>query len=526
MRGPYTFRDASCAPDAAQRGADTCGDTRALMDTVEHISLEAEAPNSGDARDLPVPTAGEASQRNHPKQIAPSPRIRRLHDFYLNQARRRGQGLGAANQGLCSSLGCQLLHTPHGASIAMADDDDGSSPEVYRRYDEKELSVVLKGHVKRLCQYFQSVTPNKDYAETIKHMVAKPRRLADSARSDSSCSTTNSVVPKPGGANSEKTDGKTMPTVGILDLAQHLASRRPDCKWPTGDEEALEFLENEHIAYDNAVMVMASEKRHGIARRVFNWKTAMKSMCTGTDLPDTPGSSVLEREDVVRVDIPLPLDPDMRDFMRKRGFVIGDDGMPITDGQETVEHDGVQFFVLPFGGAAAKSSEKHESDRETSSDLQVDLKTGAVRPDMHLDSDAVQVYDLRVNRVTTEPDISLSGDADDFEHAVQCDIGGNLFEKREESLEELAKSLFGRADRTTLDQIIDEIRKLMPDECEGRPGDDGDLSTERRERNAEGFEWFLDGTEGHQEPAAADPALEGLPEQFSWLRVAKEPHTD
>ncbi|GFE53264.1 diguanylate cyclase, putative [Babesia ovis] len=460
------------------------------------------------------------------------PKFRSFHDFYLTQGKQHNRDFLTVRPGYRASWQGQIRHTPNHLLQPKADDGSAKVPETYKRYDEKELSTVLKGHVKRLCEYFQNAVPNKNYTDTIKAMVAKtkPRRMVDSSRSDSSCSTTNSVKPQAELDFVERVNRVQAPAVGIIELAQHLASKRTNCKWPTTNHEALEFLEHEGIAYNNALMVMESARQGGAIKQVFNWKTAMKAMCTGGDMPDTPSSSLLERADLIRVDLPLPLDTEMRDFLRKRGFVIGENGMPIVDADEATEYDGVRFFVLPHCDSAREMSKRRTSNATDQGEVWADVKTGPVIPDISHDPDTLKIYDLQVNKVATEPDLVANFDEDEYDPATSLVNRKGFFDQRECSLDDFTNHIFGYADPQNLNKVIADIRRIMPEECDGKETNDDELLTDRREQNAEGFEWFLNPGEPVKNDISKvarnileEPATdidEDVIEQFSWMKTS------
>ncbi|CDR96870.1 hypothetical protein, conserved [Babesia bigemina] len=479
------------------------------METAKYPFARA-APSVASAQPV-VKRDGDIKQ---PKAGTTPLKFRSFQDFYLTQGKTHNRNFLTANKGERSPWKCQISHTPNNAVTSMAD-NDATLPGMYKTYNEEELSKALKGHVKRLCDYFQNGTPNKNYTNTIKAMVAKtkPRQPTQSSRSDSSCSTANSVKQNDGVPTLPLAERLSAPAVGIIELAQHIASRRQEGKRPTTNQEALEFLESEGIAYNNAVMVMGHDRSRGRSRQVFNWKTAMKAMCTGTDVPDTPDSSILDRDEVVRVDLPLPLDPEMREFLRKRGFVIGEDGMPITADDDVVECNGVQFYVLPHEGSVTRRESSADAPVSQPREVWADLKTGAVLPEVSHDPHKFESYDLRITKETTEPDASLGTDEEEFESARRKTEEDAFFDKTDYNLEDFTNHMFGHADLENINQVIKHIRDILPEECDGEIVDVAELSTDRREKNAEGFGWFLDKAQDSQGDDL-DEALEELAESF------------
>ncbi|GBE58947.1 taurine catabolism dioxygenase, putative [Babesia ovata] len=466
------------------------------------VALAQLAPKKD--RDIKQPKAGTTPLK-----------FRSFQDFYLTQGKTHNRDFLTAQKGRREPWKCQISHTPNNAMTSMAGEEDVTIPTSYKTYNEEELSTALKGHVKRLCDYFQNGVPNKNYANTIKAMVAKtkPRQPTHSSRSDSSCSTTNSLKKNDVVQTSPKAERVSAPAVGIVELAQHIASRRSEGKRPSTNQEALEFLENEGIAYNNALMVMGHDRSRGRSRQVFNWKTAMKAMCTGTDVPDTPDSSILDGDEVVRVDLPLPLDPEMREFLRKRGFVIGEDGMPITAEDDVVECDGVQFYVLPHQGSMSRTNSRANVSESQPREVWADLKTGAVVPEVSQCPHKFKTYDLRITKETTEPDVSLGTEEEEFEGATRQTEEAAFFDKTDYNLDDFTNHMFGYADLQNIDQVINHIRNILPEECDGENVDVAELSTDRREKNAESFGWFLDNaqeTQGDTQSEAQDELAESF----------------
>ncbi|EDO08203.1 hypothetical protein BBOV_III006420 [Babesia bovis T2Bo] len=460
------------------------------------------------------------------KKEAPPPRFKSFHDYYLTQGKHHNRDFLTAQRAYNASLQGHVPHIPNHVVQSNTDDAPSRLSASYKCYDEKELSVVLKGHVKRLCNYFQNAVPNKQYASTIKAMVekSKPRSLANLPRSESSCSTTNSYQPQKEMDVAEMLNNMRIPAVGIIDLAQHFAKRKSGCAMPSTEQEALEFLEHEGIAYNNAVMLMESTKRAGVVKKVFNWRSAMQAICTGDTKVETLSGSYVNREEIIRVDLPLPLDPDMCEFLRKRGFVIGKNGMPILETDDVMEFDGIKFFVMPCYDPVKDASTRQSS---TVSDVSLDLKTGPILPEVSHDPDTLKVYDLKINKVTTDND--LTANDSEFDNCVPCVKRSDSFDMREDSLDAFTNHIFGYAEPHNLDKVLDDLRRLLPEECDGKEGSDDLLITDPNEQNVEGFEWFLNSPEGVHSASVKDAAnLDDEPltdvdydviDQFRWMKA-------
>lgn len=318
-------------------------------------------------------------------------------------------------------------------------------------------------------------------------------------------------------------DRSSLSKVGIIELAQHLSRHRQIAKEPITNSEAITFLENEGISYNNAVMVMHSASTGVPIRQAFNWKAAMKAMCSVTDVGESSETSAFENEDVFGTYVSLPIELSLREFLRNCGFVIDENGMPLTDDDNGVHYDSAQLYI--FYSNTPKCEKAHE--------LMVDIKTGPITPSPSLDPETLKVYDIHMNRVTTEPDDVPGTEKDDFEMVVSGEPELTVSHNRPDDIDSFANDIFNNADPQSFYQVIEDMRMLMPEECDGGQGEVLDMSTGRREKNAEGFGWFLNSADALQpvnsELSDGEIDINEIPldlmndnaSQFSWLDDAK-----
>lgn len=357
---------------------------------------------------------------------------------------------------------------------------DTPPPGQCKMYDEQEIAEMLKGQVKRLCNYFQNEIPRKEHTEALKAIITKNKARRAAKLDDEAVSTSipeSELQPQTSKINMvNRSDRKA---IGIIDLAQHLSGHRSNSKVPMTEKESLSYLEKEGISYQNVLMVAESDEPEIPTKQVFNWKSAMKAMCSDTESVDALLLETLP-ENTFSIYIPLPFESSMREFLRSCGFVIDESGLPVTGNEECMEYDAVQFYITP--SPAPKQEKPHE--------VEVCIKTGPVVTEISQCSENPEVYDIVMNKVTTEPDLVPEVEEDEFERAISGDLSIPA-SKPLEGIDRLAEDIFSNSHPENIYRVIEEMRKLMPDECDGRDAEPGEISSGRCAKNAESFGWFL-----------------------------------
>lgn len=358
---------------------------------------------------------------------------------------------------------------------------ENTSPSLhkYKMYDEKDLTALLKGRVKRVCNFFQNEIVKKEHAEALKAIIAKNKAQAkQKTREYDTPFTTAAPQAVPNADIKGMINHNEKVAIELTDLARYFCGYRLNSHMPLSHEDSTRYLDKEGVSYNNVLMMMVSNIPELPTRQIFNWKSAMKQMCSGNSDTETQHLEMLDKEDTFRIYIPLPFKPSMKDFLRNCGFVIDENCMPVMDNDDVMQYDAVHFYVFPPFG-------KQEEPQEA----KVDIKTGTIEPQTSQDPESVMVYDICMTKVPTDPDHAADGD-DDFEKAISSDT--TYFPDPEElGVDKFTEDIFSFLDPENLYTVIGYLRKLMPEECEGMDLDLVELPSQMYEKNAENFAWFL-----------------------------------